>query len=426
MSVAGMEKSRGLLRRPFYGWWIVLVAFLADFIMSGTGFYAFSVLIRAMREELGWSLAVLTGVLIVRSAVTGLLSPVLGPLVDRRHGARMVMALGGLVGGLGTMSIALVQTPLQFYLAYGVVGAASMATSSMLVSTTVVAKWFVRQRGRAIAIATMGISLGGMVMIPLATLLMQAVGWRLTWAVLGALGIALVVPPSAILVRRQPEDLGLAPDGLPTPPKGRAPGAERGEVFWTLREALGTRALWLLVLAFNLAFLGLNGTLLHQINYLRTRGLTPGQAALAASLLSFLAFATKPLWGLLAERVHIRKVVVVAFLGCAGGTAVLLQASSLPPALLYALVFGTFVAGVAPFQAVVFANYYGRQFLGAIRGVVMPASTVATSAAPLLVSLVVDRTGSYYPALVSLMGAWLLGAVCMLGATQPRKRPPSR
>lgn len=422
MSILAPTKVPGL-GRVFHGWWIVGASFLADFVMAGTGVYAFSVLLRPMANSLGWSLGTLTGALILRSAVAGALSPFIGPLVDMRHGARILMSVGAIVGGLGLIAISLVQTPLQFYLAFGVLGAVTTLTSGFLVSSTVVSKWFVRYRGRALAVAAMGISAGGVALIPLTNWLLGMVGWRATWQVLGVIALVLVAPPAFLLVRRRPEDVGLLPDGAPVPVgRVQARPPVNPEAIWTLRAALRTHALWLVLASTNLALMGLQGLLVHQIAILQEQGLTRDQAALVGTVLAVFALITKPAWGVLSERVAVRFLLSAVSGGCVLGVIILLRANGLSMGIGYAVVLGTFVAATAPLNNLVWANYFGREFLGTIRGAIGPASMAINSVAPLVVSLLRDRFDGYSAPLFLIIALYAVSALLILFAVPPR--PP--
>jgi OFA family oxalate/formate antiporter-like MFS transporter len=411
--------------RVFYGWWIVGVAFLADFVMAGTGVYAFSVLLRPMADSLGWSLGTLTGVVVVRSVVAGVLSPLVGPLVDRRHGARFLMSTGAVVGGIGLIATGLVQRPLHFYLAFGVAVAISMVTSGMLVSSTVVSKWFVRYRGRALAIAAMGISAGGVALIPLTTWLLEVVGWRGAWQALGVLSLVLVAPAALLLVRRQPEDLGLSPDGLPPPGGGASRTVPWGERGWTLGAALRTPALWLVLLSTNLSFMALQGLLVHQIAILQERGLSRHEAALVGTVFTAFALAAKPPWGLLAERFPVRYLLAVVSGGCGAGAGLLLLPGGMAVGIAYAVVLGTFMAATAPLNNLVWAQYFGREFLGTIRGTIGPANMAVTSVAPLPVSFLHDAFRGYAAPLSLIVALYTASALLILPARPPQGTPPA-
>ena len=263
------------LWRPsfFYGWVIVAVVFVAEFAASGMGGHTISLFFKPMNETLGWSLTKLTGA-VTAQAIAGIaLAPLVGALLDR-YGARPVMFFGALSAGIGLILLTTIQEVWQFWLLYAVVGALGLHELGQLTGPVVVAKWFVRRRGRAMALATLGQPMGGMVMAPIIGLLIVTVGWRQTWALMGIALLVVMVPIVLLLVRRQPEDMGLKPDGdpaeseAPSRPLG-APGPPpaKPETTWTLREALHTRTVWVLMVALNLIGLSAGVFTIHMVPY---------------------------------------------------------------------------------------------------------------------------------------------------------------
>ncbi|MCX6022149.1 MAG: MFS transporter, partial [Chloroflexi bacterium] len=200
-------------------------------------------------------------------------------------GSRALMVGGAVLAGVSLIALAFISEPWHFYALRGVVFPLGVTGMSGIVATTAVANWFVRQRGSAIAAASLGLSVANIVFPPLATALIQNAGWRADWAALGVLVMLLVVPAAALLMKRRPEDLGLLPDGdLPGQPPPPATGARTArsaaaEVSFTRAEAVRTRALWLIVGSFTLANMGLSAMAVHLIPYFKSRGLTASEAA---------------------------------------------------------------------------------------------------------------------------------------------------
>ena len=151
----------------------------------------------------------------------------------------------------------------QFYLLFGIAsGLATLAVGPELINPTIISKWFVRKRGRAIAISTIGNNVGGVVFIPLSAFIILNFGWRKAWLVLGAIAFLLIAPLSGLFVRRTPEDIGLLPDGdthLNEPDVAqtdrRTNLATKHD--WTFREAVRPPSLWLIVTATALSGMGL-------------------------------------------------------------------------------------------------------------------------------------------------------------------------
>ncbi|MBW2623925.1 MAG: MFS transporter, partial [Deltaproteobacteria bacterium] len=231
-------------RRPkmFYGWYIVAVSFLCWFAADSFGWYTFGIFIKPITEELGWTTVMLTGALTLRSIFSGLIDPIIGPLADTRHGARILMSAGVLIAGSVPLAVSRVSEPWQFYLFYGIIGALGMVGFGGLVTNAIISKWFIRLRGRAIGVSTMGVSIAGLIFVPMVHSLNARLGWRTTLVVLALIIWVLTIVPVVLLVRRRPEDMGLLPDGDEPEETAAEDGdlANGGPVFageeiWTLK-----------------------------------------------------------------------------------------------------------------------------------------------------------------------------------------------
>lgn len=425
-----LQPARNILRgKFFYGWVIVAISFLADLLSAGTGGYTLGLYFATMGREFGWTRSQLTLSRTVSSLVHGISGPGIGYLVDR-FGARPVMVVGSLIGATGLALTAVVQDPWHFYLIYGGIGALGIAEFGNLSNTVALSKWFIRKRGRAIAIATMGVSAGGVVLIPVTSFFIASFGWRASWVLIGGLVFLLVFIPTLLFMRSTPEEMGLRPDGDPSvgAPVATTPGAPASsrartastEVSWTLREAVRTPAFWLLIPAFNLSSMGLGSLMLHQIPLIEDKGF-PEVAATVASVMAFWALVSKPFWGFLLERVHVRYCTMLSFIMAAGGIIVLMFPGSMPMFFFYALLFGVGIGAQPITNPVAWANYFGRGFIGTIRGIVTPFQVLSGAFAPLFAAWIYDTYGSYQIALFTFVGTYALACVFMFLAKQPRR-----
>jgi MFS family permease len=419
-------------RRPriYHGWWIVLCSWLGDFFATGITMYTFGLFFKPMGDELGWSRGAISFAFTLRALVTMALGPVAGRILDR-WGPRLLMGGGALVAGASLLALSQVHTLLQFYLVFGILWSIGFTTMGGMVTTTVVAKWFVRIRGRAIAIAVMGISTGGMLLVQLSAFVIRGYGWRTAWIVLGLLVLAIVVPLALLLMRRQPEDMGLRPDGdsdaspAPTPAgprrRWRLPTPrKRQERDWTLREAIHTPALWLLVVASNLSGLAMSTVTLHQVPLLQDRGLSLTVAAGGMTFFAMGSLTAKVIWGVVADYVPLRYLAALNFLGSAGIMGLLFSVNSASAAFIYGGVAG-FIMGANPVvQSLLWPEYFGRAALGTIRGALMPLSALSSGFGPYLGGVLFDRTRSYGLLLAVLIGAAALAGLLILLARPPQ------
>jgi cyanate permease len=266
----------------------------------------------------------------------------------------------------------------------------------------------------------MGLSTAGIV-IPLpVALLIGALGWRGAWLVLA--GVILVLGAAATTVmRRRPEDHGLAPDGAPAPRRGDAAAPPTAEVSFAARDAARTPAFWLLVVSTNLAGLGFFGVNLHLFAYVTDGGLS---AAVAASMITYLYTlhtVAKPLWGLIAERVHVRHCIAACYAGGALGVMVLLLApASVAGLALFGTVYGLTRGAQSFVTSLAWADYFGREAQGAIRGLASPFRHLSAAAGPVVGGVLYDVTGNYRLAFAIFAAAFLAGAAVALAARPPR------
>ena len=420
----------GRWRLPFfYGWVIVAVVFLSSSIASGMGTQVIGLFFKPMSEELGWSLTMLVGAVTAQAIAGTVAAPIIGPLLDR-FGARPVMAMGALIAGIGLLLLINIQQVWQFWVLYAIVGSLGLSELGQLPGPVVVAKWFVRRRGRAMAFATLGTAVGGMVMGPIIALLIGAVGWRNTWGIMGAVLLLVMVPTVLLFMRRQPEDMGLRPDGdaaesSEVPETANAPAVPRSNLDpkWTMREALSTRTFWLLIIAFNLVGLTLMSVNVNMLPFFTQQ---EGMSILGASYVLTLRLLGSSLtripWGFIVEHIPVRLCLATLFLFRSMGTLSLAVVPYPFNIFTFALFSGLLGGAFSLLQPIAFADYYGRAFLGSIRGVVRPLVSLPQLAGPLLVAMLFDARGSFDLAfqIVSVLG--FLGVAVILFATPPIHR----
>ena len=211
----------------FYGWVVVAVATLVVALSAGVRF-SFGVAIPAMQR---WPLDALSLAVVVNSVVVGAAQPFVGTLVDR-VGARGVLAGGlGLIG-LATLGMAGATEAWQLWLTYGVVGGLGFAATLQVAATVLAARWFLARRGLVVALVQSGGSIASFLVLPIATYLIQRIGWPDFYRGTSLVLVAMI-PAAWALIRNSPEDLGLVVDGGAGPPVVRpsahpAPGPRPG------------------------------------------------------------------------------------------------------------------------------------------------------------------------------------------------------
>ncbi len=416
-------------KRPFYGWLLVLVTILDGAFSSGTGVWGFSVFVRPMTAELGWTRSAMYGALTARSLLSGVFAPVIGPMQDTRNGPRLLAIITTL-----TMVIAVVAQKwagdlVWFYIIFGGMGALASFGSSEMLMTAVLPKWFIRSRGRALGIASIGTAMGPLIFPLLVTALVEGLGWRDAWLALGLLTLVILGPLSAT-VRTRPEDLGLLPDGDAAPVEGAAPrriAALAAVHNYTRAEAVRTPSFWLLTGSFSLAMLTLSGMFGSLVPYFQDIGFSTAEGGMATAAYGVGSISTRVFWGALCDRYPVRNVMALQAAVTALSIAGFLAVQGLPGLLLAGFAHGLAIGGFFVMRPLIVANYFGRGHLGAINGIVRPFVTFASAFSPLLFAGMYDATGSYVTPFWIAVICWGLAAATALLAKPPVEpnKPPA-
>ncbi len=413
--------------KVFYGWNLVGVALVSAAFNAGVAMWGLGVFASSMEEELGWSRSALFLGLTIRTGMTGLFSPIVGPWRDTRSGPRALMLVGAVILGCSLMALKWVDSLWQFYFFFGVVGAFGSLGAGGMLTQTILPKWFIRRRGIALGIASTGGAMGPL-FFPISIIaLIALLGWRDAWFALGAMAIVVLVP-LALTVRTNPEDIGLLPDGDTEPaapvPSGAA-GSRRSrasEVSLTGRQALREPSFWLIILAFGLGGLGQQGFQSNWVPYLEGVGFASSTAALAITVYGFFSVSARLWWGILSDRYQVRYLLVIQSLMT--GTSVLLLIYVMGPFMLFSFVviFGATMGGGFMMRPLIVANYFGRGHIGAITGYMRPFQGLTTAVGPVLVALVYDTLGSYFWSFVAVMVGYAFTAAVIILAKPPREQ----
>jgi MFS family permease len=414
----------------FYGWIIVAVGFLAHIASAFSISSTLSVFLKPLSNDLGISRGVFSLIRSGEIIIISVAAPVVGSLLDR-HGGKWLMAAGGVISAIGFILLGQARGFWQFLLFRWLLVSPGDALMGQMVVNVSISRWFVRMRGRALALAGMGHGLAKVGMPLLAASLILNLGWRAAWVIFGLVTFILVVGPS-FLMRRRPEDMGLVPDGragaqakaaTTANPAGAAKARSRAiaDVPWSRREALRTPAFWLIVTTFGVASVGVTGLNLHVFAFVSDQGHSPMVAALVMSIMAFMQFSTPMIWGLLAERMNIGRLIGAKFLIQAAG---LLWALSDPGLLsLYGgfFLYGIGMGGTSILSEMIWADYFGRVSLGSIRGMGSLVTHIFGAGGPPFFGLLFDATKSYLLSFSIFIAMLFASAALSLFLRPPKK-----
>ncbi len=402
--------------RFYYGWVQIWIISFTELVSWGILYYAFSVLIVPMGNDMGWTRVQMTAAFSVGGLVAGLCGIPVGRWVDLR-GARALMTAGSVLAVLLVLAWAGVQSLPVFFLIWAGIGVA-MAAVLYEPTFVIAATWFRRDRNRAMAVLTFVGGLASVVFLPLTSWLEQSFGWRECLVVLAAIMAITTIVPHYLFVRHRPEDLDLEPDGAlrievlhessgssTTPPRPRPATPEV-----TLGDALHVPSFWWMASSFAIIWGCAVAVQIHLIPYLQDQGFSPAFAATAAGAIGLLKLPGRVLFAPIADRFGQRTVGIGIFIAHAAGIAVLAMATNAWGVYLFVILFSAGNGSLTLMRASLVAEAFGLTAYGSISGSMAFVSQAAMAAGPLIVSLLVAAWGGYVPVF------WLLAVVVALSS----------
>ena len=414
-TLSSYPEDTALKTARYYGYPLLAAAFVAQFVSLGIYSYILGSFMGPMTEDLAWSRADFTLTRTIGQIVMALVGFAVGARVDAM-GARPIMAIGAVILSVSLYFHSEVDSLLAWWLLNGVALTCGCAMVGNLVVNVTLSKWFVLHRGKAIAIAAMGVSMGGIVITPFVTWLIDTVGWREAWIWLAAITFIIMIPVTAMM-RRRPEDYGLRPDGLTDADylsdRGDKARAEDASAF-TRHQALRSFSFYALVIAFGFFSINIVVLLLHTVPYLTDQGFSRTEAALALVIASIPAMLSKPIWGALIDTMPVKPLAAISAALC--GVALLLIVAAVEANALF-WAYGAFVllglgwGGMIPMQEVIWASFFGRAHIGAIRGAGLPFALTLSALAPWLVGYHHDLYGNYVLAFILVAGLNMLSGI---------------
>ena len=397
---------------------------------------------KPLTAEFGWTRTQIAIVQTISRFVEAATAPLIGPLVDR-FGGRTLLPVGAIIAGLALIGVTMIDGTLidvqlidslwQFYFVRGFVAAIGFTLMGNLVTSVVISNWFIRRRGRALGISTMGASISNVVMIPVAVYVIEELGWREMFWIFAIVTWVVVLLPSIILIRRRPEDMGLRPDGdePDAPPAAVASGQRQAdspaqtrqampEPVWTRAEALKAPAFWLIAGCFAISSLAFQGINISLAPYVQDLGYEEALVAAALTTRAIVMAVTLPAVGLVAERVNMGPVRALPFILQTIGCVLFLFADKvyfLFPALI---VYGIGITSLGVTQEVLWANSFGRLSLGAVRSMGFVITFGFGATGPIVMNFIHDQLGSYQPAFLIFIAFFAVSAVLILFLRPPR------
>lgn len=365
----------------FYGWVIVAVVFVMLMVTAGLGFYNASVILVAARIELDASVSAVSFGPTLFFGISGVTGFALSRLMDRVD-LRWFYGVGGVGGALSLFSLRWVDSVPKLYLFFALFGV-SFALAGLVPGVTLVARWFNRRRSVALSIASTGLSIGGIAITPIASRLIDDRTLSGAGPIMAGVWLVGVIPLALILIRSNPSDKGLQPDGVPAPPGHvELEGA-------TFADAKRTRFFRYLSAVYALIFLAQVGALAQMVSLVSER-VDKSTGATALSVTAFASVIGRLTGGVVVTKVPVRALTGALILLQAVALSFLALAETRPTIFAACAVFGVSVGNLLMLQPLLLVETFGVKHYSQIYSYNSLFATIGVAGGPFLLGALRD------------------------------------
>jgi MFS family permease len=384
----------------YFGWRVALAACLG--VMGGFGslfVYTFTVFVKPLGAQFGWNREAVSVGFAIAAMTVGMASPLIGRLIDR-FGPRHIILPCMTVFGCGIASFALLRPGIwQFYLTCFVIGVVGNGAAHLAYARSI-STWFERRLGVALAFVMVGAGLGAMILPVIAQAVVTRSGWRTAYLTLGLTALILGLPLSWLYVKDRDTT------------KTKTAEVQHAGLTW--QQGARSLPFWIIVAVLFVSSISMNGAITHLSALLTDRGITPGSAALCASILGGTSILGRVATGWLLDRFFGGRVAFVINLATAGGIFMLANANSFVSGAAAAALIGIGAGGEAAITPYLLTRYFGLRAFSTLYGLTWTFYAAAGAAGPVILGRTFDATGSYTSLLSTLAIALAVAAAIML------------
>ena len=406
----------------FYGWYIAIACALLMFVGVGVGYYGLSVFLKPLQEEHGWTSTQVSIAPAIYFGISGLAGVIVGPIVDRR-GPRQVMAIGIVVSTISAVFIGLANELWQLYLVYFIFAIANGMSTGVTIQA-IMTRWFVRKRALAMSISSTGVSMGGVILSPIASKLIDIGGLALATSVLGSIVLIVGLPAVLWVMAGSPADMGIKPDGdsADAPAPEMTSFLQRQYQTWTRPQAMRTVSFWAIFIAFLAILIAQTGYIIHQVSFLEDRFGSRTEATFTISLTAFGSIVARLVVGIFADGIDRRMLTVSLFVVQATCVLLIVQFDNIATTWILTLIFGFTIGNVYMMQALLVGEIFGMVSFGSIFGLLSMAGQIGSGVGPFAVGYLHDQSGSYTLPFVVTSVITYLAAIVILFARPMAER----
>jgi len=412
--------------RIHYGWVVTGVTCLALLAVAGVR-SSFGVFVQPLQGEFGWDRATISVTAVLSMLLYGALGPVAGRLADR-HGPKFVLTASVLLAGIGALLSSTLTRLWQFHLYYGVITSIGAGGAAMVTAAAMTSRWFAERRALIMGLAGAGVSAGQLLILPLAAHLELSYGWRWSFAGMGLILVALVLPVILLLFRNDPAEIGLTPYGAHPVGTAAAISAEAMRMT-SLSVAIRHRGFWLLAGSFFVCGYTSTGLIgVHLIPHAVDYGFSKMVASGAMGLMGAMNVIGTTASGYICDRFGKRFPLAMYYFLRGLSLFLLLGVTDVTELNLFAIMFGLNYISTVPPTSMLTADLFGRRSVGMLFGWIFFAHQIGAGLASYVGGLVYDLTGTYDWAFISagVLGILAAGMVLAIREEPPAERVVSR
>jgi MFS family permease len=425
-----MNKNESLPIKPkfFYGWIIVLLSALTLFLSGPGQTYSVSTFIDSFIDEFGWSRSLVSSMYSGGTLLAGLIMSAMGSFFDK-HGHRKMTAIIGFSFGIVLIGMSFVNKLALLFVGFFFVRLLGQGSLS-LASSTLVPQWFLRKRGTALSLVSMGGALSASTVPLINTWLIINYGWQTGWRFWGLVLIAVMVPTSLIFIRNKPEDVGLLPDDEKasefTDDKSSSTTNSSlvkkiSEINFNAKQVLKLKAFWIVLLCSMVPSALGTGMTFHMVSIMGENGLSP---AIAASVLSIMALIRLPvilISGKLADKIPVKYLMAFSYFLLGLAMVILLRVDGVILGMSYGIIRGISMGVQAVTGGVVWPDYFGRKYLGTVRGIAMTGMVIGSAFGPLPFGFAYDIFGGYTEIIIATLLIPIVAGIAMIFVNKPNQ-----
>jgi MFS family permease len=396
----------------FYGWRMVAAACALRVLGSGLHSFGFTVFFLPLTQDLNLNRTSTSLAFSLARAEGAIEGPIVGHLLGRL-GPKPIMLAAVLLMGIGYLLLSQVESYVSFLIVYLGVISLAHAGGFMHAPMVLINTWFIRHRARAITVSSAAFGLGGVLIAPILSVVVQTWGWRWGAAIAGVSFLVIGIPLT-LTIRRSPEGMGLLPDGdMPLSHASGHDGSEqkiKSEREVTLAEALRSFAFWGSVLAAGIRNGSYHAIAVHFVPLMVWKGLSQSEAALLLSVYAFLGMALTLILGWFADKTNKPRLTAFILFAAAGAMFLPIVGNSLWSLCLFTIFFAA-VETTFPLGWAVVGDLFGRKHYAQIRGYMTLFYTWGGVIGPVVAGAIFDRWNTYEPLLWSLIGVYIVAGL---------------